>query len=108
VFHCALYRSLLVKMPACSTLISRRERLHPPSTRVSSCPFWLWSVLVVCSSVGPQRTKRYLVPAGTKNLCLPARQRAFVSGSRKKFFYDQCRGRNPPWQGGGVLCGGDT
>jgi hypothetical protein len=59
VFHCALYRSLLVKMPGCSTLISRRERLHTHRAHgFATCPFWLWSVLVVCSSVGPQRTKR--------------------------------------------------
>src|SRR5262249_58082877 len=33
---------------------------HPPSTRVSSCPFWLWSILVVCSSVGPQRSAKQI------------------------------------------------
>src|SRR5262249_40891408 len=33
---------------------------HPPSTRVSSCPFWLWSILVVCSSVGPQRYEKVI------------------------------------------------
>jgi hypothetical protein len=59
VFHCDLYRSLLVKMPRVQHIDkSAGTFTHPPSTRVSSCPFWLWSILVVCSSVGPQRTKR--------------------------------------------------
>ena len=60
VFHCDLYRSLLVKMPRVQHIDkSAGTFTHPPSTRVAACPFWLWSVLVVCSSVGPQRTKRY-------------------------------------------------
>ena len=88
VLHCDLYRSLLVKKPRVQHIDKSAGTVtHPPSTRVSSCPFWLWSILVVCSSVGPQRYEKVISSGRNKKIyACPARQRAFVSGNRKNAF----------------------
>lgn len=99
VFHCDLYRLLLVKMPRVQHTDKSAGNVYTPTEHtglvlpllvvVCCCGLFLRAAATHEKVMGSGRNKKFM-------LALPGSE-PFLRQS-EKCFYDQCLGRNPPWQ----------